>query len=284
MTSTLTQRTGLRPHGLAGTLTGRETQPERAEISALSNMMRSAEAGYRQSHPLSFMATAADLNTDQANLSNNYMKLIFGGADQEKDAMHLAYNHALRQMAEAPVTKDSLLGQQNPLSFVEGEPATKDSLLRTFAEQRQYYEGQIDTDAERALKTRATHLDTHFTYYGKDQGRFNHVYGQAHLLHRPTNLENFRPFGNISSRTYAPDGEGGEVPLDFALENDFDPRAAPIEGREREVNSQALQDKGFQDLGPYSGNEWDNVAALKESTFNAPSGFEHLFEVKKRDL
>jgi len=209
--------------------THRVDQDEKRAINQLEHYYkRSVESGYEQSHPYDFMFTGSDLKVDEQTLNNNYMRLIFGGKPGPADNINLAYNNSIRQMAEAPITKDSIIGEQNPSSFVEGEQATKDSLLRTFAASRQYYKGAVDSDAERALKTRPTHRLISTTYYGKDQLRYNHVRGQAHLLNRPTKLENFRPDENLSSRTYAPDGMGGEVPRS-SMNRDTRPHTRPCQ-------------------------------------------------------
>jgi hypothetical protein len=220
---------------------------------------RSTESAYKQSHPYDFMFTGGDLKVDEQTLNNNYMRLIFGGKPGPHDNIDLAYNNTIRQMAEAPIEKDSILGHQNPLEFVPGEEATKDSLLRTFAKSRNFYQGAVDSDAERALKTRPTHRLISTTYYGKNQKRYNHVRGQASLLDRPTQLENFKPNENLSSRTYAPTGDGREVPLDYENTNGLDPRAIRVAGDSSKINapSSAPQAYNFTDTGNYPGREID---------------------------
>ena len=240
--------------------THRVDQDEKRAIDKLEHYYKRSEASaYAQSHPYDFTFTASDLKVDEQTLNNNYMRLIFGGKPGPKDNIHLAYNNSLRQMAEAPVAKDSIIGHQNPNSFVESEPATKDSLLRTFRESRQYYKGAVDSDAERALKTRPTHRLISTTYYGKDQKRYNHVRGQAHLLNRPTNLDHFKPGENLSSRTYAPDGMGGEVPLDYENTNGLDPRSVRVEGEAGKMTapSRVQMQYSFTDVGNYQGREID---------------------------
>ena len=127
---------------------------ERRAIQGLDDYFKKSEQnGYSQSQPYAPMFTGKDMAVDQAAKNNTYMKLIFGGKpDPLTDNIDLAYNHSLRQLAEAPVSKDSLLGHENPLEIVEAEQATKDSLLRTFEEQRRFYAGTVDTDTERFLK------------------------------------------------------------------------------------------------------------------------------------
>lgn len=262
---------------------------EKRNIRALeTEFKRSAEQGYFQSHQLDQMFTGADLRTDDLTLMNNYMKIIFGGKpDDSRDNIQLAYNHALRQMAEAPTQKDSLLGHQSPLAFVPGEQCTKDSLLKTFAEQRRFYKGAIDTDTERFLKTRPTHRLIHTTFYGKNlgfngmSGRFNYVRGQNHLLYRPTNLQNFKPIENLSSRTFAPDGMGGEVPLDYESTNGLDPRAVDITNEPRTSVEEPPATYGENDLGQYAGRDTDRY--LFNYADNENPGFAGLFyEFKPR--
>lgn len=246
---------------------------------------RSHEAGYRQSHPYGYMFTGLDLKKDELSQSNNYMRLIFGGKpDDEKDGIHRAYNHAIRQVAESPVQADSVLGHLNPAAFVPGGEATKDSLLDTFAEQRRYYKGAVDTDAERALKSRPTHKLIHTTHYGKNlgqngsSGRYNHVRGQNHLLHRPKNLGNFMPQENISSKTYAPNGEGGENVLNHGVAFGADPRAVNITGGEGRIDGgDPIREFKFTDTGMYAGNEIDRYSF----ELNASADLMGLFENSK---
>lgn len=221
---------------------------------------KSTERAYQQSHPYeSMFYPAEDLKIDEIQLNNNYMRLIFGGKVQPDDNMQLAYNHAVRQMSEVPIEKDSLLGHQNPLDFVEGAPATKESLLNTFEKQRQYYKGEVDSDAERALKQRPTHRLIATTFYGKKQQRFNPVTGQAHLLNRPVMDGSFKPMENLSSRTYAPDGFGGEVPLDAELVFGADPREVKVTGEagKQMAPRSASHPADWVDMGNYTGREID---------------------------
>lgn len=221
---------------------------------------KSTERAYQQSHPYdSMLYPATDLAIDEIQRNNNYMRIIFGGKEMATDNMQLAYNHTLRQMAEAPIERDSILGHQNPLDFVEGAPATKESLLATFAKQRQYYKGAVDSDAERALKQRPTHRLIATTFYGKKQQRFNPVTGQAHLLNRPIMDGSFRPQENLSSRTYAPDGMGGEVPLDSELVFGADPREVKVTGESgnQMAPRSAAHPADWVDLGNYTGREID---------------------------
>lgn len=238
---------------------------ERKNIDALRDeFSRNATMGYFQSHGLDQMFTGEDLRIDELTMQNNYMKIIFGGEpDPGRDNIQLAYNHAIRQMAEAPTQKDSLLGHQNPLDFVPSGEATKDSLLQTFAKQREFYKGAIDTDTERFLKTRPTHSIIHTTFYGKnigpngESGRYNKHRGQASLLYRPRNLQNFKPYENLSSRTHAPDGMGGEIPLDCEATNGLDPRAIDITQEPRISVPEPPSAHEFKDIGMYAGREVD---------------------------
>lgn len=218
--------------------------------------------GYFQSHPYDQIFTAKDLATDQWTLSNNYMRIIFGGKpDPKTDGIHMAYNHAIRQRAEAPTLKENTLYEMNPSSFVESKQATKESLLQTFADQRQYWKGQIDSDIERALKQRPTHEIIHTTFYGKDiteggqAGRFNYVAGQhGHLQFRPNN-KNFYPYENLSSKTYAPMGNGKEVPLSYQNVYGSDPRRIPIDHQPKIDAPSPAATFNFNDATNYAGNE-----------------------------
>jgi hypothetical protein len=205
-----------------------------ARLQQLKDFHRSAAAGYEQSHPLDIMFTGSSLAADAVLLNNNYMKAIFGGEEGPRDNIQMAYSHSLRAMAEAGIESDSLLERMDPLAFVPVGEATKDSLLETFAKGRDFFAGAVDSDAERALKTRPTHRMIATTFYNKKLNaagqsiRYNHVRGQNDMLERPQRAENFRPFENLSSKTFAPDENGGEVPLDFAATRDHDPREAPV--------------------------------------------------------
>jgi hypothetical protein len=199
----------------------------------LIDFHRTAETGYAQSHPLDRMFTAEDLKKDELTLNNNYMRLIFGGKTSDNDNIQLAYNHSLRQMADTPIEADTLLENMNPDAFVPVGEASKDSMLEAFKSARQYYPNEVVSDAERFLKSRVTHNMMTTTYYGKrltadgQSLRYNHVRGQNDLLYRP-DVTNFHPFENLSSHTFAPNGDGGEVPLDAEAVYGTDPRSVPV--------------------------------------------------------
>lgn len=230
----------------------------------LRNFDRNQTEGYFQSHPYGQMFTAKDLATDEWTLANNYMRLIFGGRpDPKTDNIHLAYNHTIKDRATAPTLKENTLYEMNPLSFVEAEPATKESLLQTFQEQRQYWDGMIDTDTERALKQRPTHEIIHTTTYGKNvtpggqAGRFNYVTGQhGYLQYRP-DTSNFYPRENLSSKTYAPMGNGKEVPLEYQNVYGDDPRRVPIDHQPKLSAPSPAATFNFNDTGSYPGAEVD---------------------------
>lgn len=226
---------------------------------------RSAADGYFQSHPFDQMFTTQDLATDEATMSSNYMRLIFGGKeDPEKDEISGAYKHALKQRAEAAVTQGNVLESMSPSDFVAAEQVTKDSLLKTFSEQRRFFKGQIDTDAERAMKARVGHEMIDTTFYGKNigdngqAGRFHHLTGQhGHLQYR-TDPSETKSWWNLSSRTYAPDGAGGEVPLIIQNEIGDDPRAVDISGSEvRVVAPEPNRTFNLNDIGIYPGKDID---------------------------
>ena len=239
------------------------TQVNKEVYDGLKNTFdRNVTDAYFQSHPFDYMYTSHSLATDEATLNNNYMRVIFGGvSDPSKDNIHMAYAHATNQNAEAPTGK--VLYSLNQNDFVEGKQATKDSLLETFAESRRYFAGQIDTDAERFMKSRAGHELTEVTFYGKNvsnagqAGRFHYLAGQhGHLQSRP-NTEGLKSWQNLSSRTYAPDGEGGEVPLVIQGERGVDPRSVPLSDELRAVVSDPPRTFNMNDTGSYSGAETD---------------------------
>jgi hypothetical protein len=258
----------------------------------LEDFHRSADAGYAQSHPYDMMFTGPALAIDSLALDNNAMKIIFGGGPGPLDNIEMAYDHSLRQMAEAPIERDSLLGQQNPLAFVPVGEASKDSLLETFAQQRDFYKGALDTDAERALKTRPTHRLIETTFYGKRLAadgsslRYNHVRGQNDLLWRPRNLQDFRPFENLSSKTFAPDGEGGEVPLSATAVYDTDPRDVPVPGVDGPgvgAPPAVVGETDFTDFGMYAGQNADAFAPVPD-TANRGFGIQALFAETQRRM
>lgn len=246
---------------------------------------KSTTRAYEQSHPYGKMLyPGEDLAIDEVAKNNKYMQLVFGGEPGPQETAHLAYNHTVRQIAEAPMERDSLLETMNPMSFVEGAPASKDSLLETFAEQRTYYKGAVDSDAERALKQRPTHRMIATTLYGKKQQRTNHVRGQAHLLYRPKNDGSFRPQENLSSRTFAPMEDGGEIPLDFELSFGPDPRNVKVEGEAGKMMApkSVSQHNSWVDTGNYVGREIDRHVLTFEEDQNP--AFRAMFAdtIKKR--
>lgn len=253
-------------------------------IAALEDYFdRSTRTGYFQSHPFGQMYMGQDMKLDELAVHNNYMKRIFGGKpDPKKDNIDLAYNHAIRQMAESPVDADSVLGKMNPLAFVPGEECDKDAILKTFAEQRRFYKGAIDSDTERFLKARPTHKLISTTFYGKDisisgtSNRYNHVRGQNDLLNRPTELGDFKPEGNLSSKTFAPDGKGGEVPLNYENTNGPDPRAVKITDEPRYDVRSVPDQFNFNDMGMYNANDIDRY--VFEFAEIANPGFQELFK------
>lgn len=250
---------------------------DQARPEQLDDFYRSASAGYEQSHPLDIMFTGSSLAADAVLLNNNYMNAIFGGEQGPKDNIQMAYAHSLRSMAEAGIESSSLLENMNPLAFVPVGEATKDSLLETFAKERDFYAGAVDSDAERALKTRPTHRMIATTFYNKKLNaagqsiRYNHVRGQNDLLERPQTSDTFRPFENLSSKTFAPDENGGEVPLDYAAVNDHDPREAPVPSAG--APPAMVQSPELADQGLYLGSEVNAYSSLPPT-----GGLELLFQ------
>lgn len=224
-------------------------KPDATESVDLTDFHRSVELGYKQSHPLDRMFTGADLKADELTLNNNYMKLIFGDKPSARDNIQLAYNHTVRQMADTPIESNSLLGVTNPDAFVPVGEASKDSMLEAFARARQFYPGEVVSDAERFLKTRATHNLVHTTYYNKrltsdgQSIRNNHVRGQNDLLYRP-DTRDFHPVENLSSRTFAPDGNGEEAPLDAEAVYGTDPRSVKVD-TDGKAPDDAVNDAGI---------------------------------------
>ena len=269
-----------------------DTQEQVAEINKktvdglLNYHDRNAADGYFQSHPYDQMYTSHSLAVDEATLNNNYMKLIFGGKpDPKKDNIHLAYNHTIKQRAEAPITQENTLYTLNASDFVEGATATKDSLLKTFAETRRHFKGQIDSDTERFMKTRAGHELTQVTFYNKNvtpggqAGRFHHTAGQhGHLQYRP-DTKGLTSWWNLSSRTYAPDGDGGEVPLNYQNLHGNDPRTVPITDELRVVAPTPVGEFNLNDLGAYAGKDVDRF--VQTHSDNNPS-FSALFNDERQ--
>ncbi len=241
---------------------------------------RGVESGYLQAHPFSVMYTAQDLATDQANLNSNYMRLIFGGNNMPSDYSELNYNHTTRDLAENVVTSENTLGLQSELDFTPGNTeVTNEALLTTFAQQRQFFKGRIDTDTERFLKSRGGLPELqHTTYYGKRNGNFHYLAGQSAPIEFPPNITNFSPYENLSSRTYAPMTEKGQtVPL--YVENVFgiDPRAVAVTNEPRYIVSESGVFNS-NDLGAYYGNEVDRIIEVNRES-NGP--MESLFNTFK---
>jgi hypothetical protein len=255
---------------------------EERGVDLLQDFYRSADSAYQQSHPYDLMFTGAALASDSVMLNNNYMKAIFGGEPGPNDNIQMAYDHTVRQMAEAPIEKSSMLSQQDPLAFVPVGEASKDSLLKAFAKERQFYAGAVDSDADRALKSRVTHRLVASTFYGKKLSadgtslRNNHVRGQNDLVYRPENLEDFRPTENLSSKTYAPDGLGGEVPLSATVVYDVDPREVPLPASSDPPALVSGSD--FTDFGMYAGASTNAFAPLPDA------GIAMLFEDTNRRM
>ena len=235
---------------------------EEVHAGLVNNFNKNKTAGYFQSHPYDQIFTAQDMAVDELTLANNYMRIIFGGdVDEKTDNIHMAYNHTIRARADAATTKENTLYELNPLDFVEGKKASKDSLLETFAEQRQFWKGQIDSDTERALKQRPTHKMIHTTTYGKNitpggqAARFNHVTGQmGHLQFRPK-TDNFFPNQDLSSNTFAPQQDGTEVPLNYQNLHDDDPRKMNITNQPKIDVPSAVSTYNFNHAGTYAGSE-----------------------------
>lgn len=236
---------------------------------------------YFQSHPFSNLYTSHTLAVDEATLQDNYMRIIFGGApDPEKDNINLGYVHALKATETAPT--GGFLRELTPGHFVEGKQATKDSLLDTFARTREYHRGQLDSDAERFMKARVGHELTHVTYYGKDvtpagqASRFHFVTGQhGHLQHRP-DTTGMQSWWNLSSKTYAPDGNGGEVPLRIQAEIGEDPRQVPISDDLKVYHKEPLGEFNNNDIGSYPGRDTDRfVTDYVEDNPNFTSLFQN---------
>ena len=187
------------------------------------------------SYEINNLYASSDLQKDKLIQNNNYMNVIFGKEQNvSNDALSLAYKHTIKQYADSPVDKNTILGNFSVDSFVPKKEATKDSLLKTFSDQRKYYEGQIDSDTEIFLKTRPTHNLISTTFYNKkateggQSVRYNHVRGQNELL--PNVPDTFIPHENLSSRTFAPTGQGERtrsIPLNYSI-YDVDPRQVPI--------------------------------------------------------
>jgi hypothetical protein len=246
----------------------------------IDNHNRNVVEGYFQSHPFDQIYTAQALAVDQATLSSNYMRCIFGGQeDPAKDALHMAYTKAQLARAEAPTGR--VLYELGQADFVEGAQATKDSLLETFAQTRRFFKGQIDTDAERFMKNRADHGITQVTFYGKNvdeaggAGRFHRTAGQhGHLQYRP-DTTGMPGWWGLSSKTWAPDGSGGEVPLIIAATDaSSDPRQVPLTSELRVAVGDPVRTFNMNDAGSYPGRDVDRF--VRDYTENNPQ-FEDIF-------
>ena len=262
-------------------------QNEENNVKALQDyFVHSVKEGYYQSHPYDQMHLGNDMRIDELASNNTFMKLIFGGQPDKYDNINLAYNHSIRQMAESPVEKDSIVDQQNPLKFVAGAECDKDAVLKTFAEQRQFYKGAVDTDVERFLKSRPTHNLIATTFYNKKANsagqslRYNHVRGANDLIYESADtIKNFYPQENLSSRTFAPDGKGGRVPLKYENIYGPDARLVPISDEARFPAPEPIQEFSASDLGLYYGNEIDRYV-FNFAQISNPS-FANLFEQYK---
>lgn len=233
---------------------------------------------YAQSHPYDplYLALGPDMRVDELAHANTYMNLIFGGTSSN-DIFDLAYKHVDRQLADSPVEKDSTVSFQNPLKFIPNGEADKDSILQTFAEQRQYYKGAVVEDAERFLKSRPTHNLIATTFYNKratpsgQSTRYNHVSGIDNSLDFDDKaLENFYPWGNLSSRTFAPDGKGGRNPVAYDHIHGPDARSVPL------TPVSPIREFRASDLGMYHGNELDQYKLPTNTSLQS------LFENKPR--
>jgi hypothetical protein len=235
--------------------------------------------GYAQSHPYDPIYLGKDLAVDNLAKQNNYMKLIFGGENSEYDNIDLAYEKTFRQMAESTVEKDSTLSEQNPLKFVPWKECGKDEILKTFEEQRRLYNGFLPSDAEVALKSRVTHNMTSFTFYNKKLSsngqslRYNNVRGQNELV--LDDASTFFPQENLSSRTNAPDGRGGSIPLNYKNVYDYDARVVNV------ANETPLPaDNPVQDAGLYHGREVDRYTFSENPV---PSFNDLFYQYKERN-
>lgn len=232
---------------------------------------------YRQSHPLGFMFAGHDLMMDKQQLQQNYMGLIFGGPDSKLDNIDRAYTKSLTQAAEAPVESDSLLAHQKPMQFPLPPSNTQD-LLETFAKQRQYYKGVVDSDIERALKSRATHETLLTTYYGKRLQRLDPVHGQAGYDQYAMNLpKDFAPNQNISAYTGAFNDAGGRNPLAYVP-------TEPLGDISQKMASKSyVAPLEEPDFGNYVGKDAELYAPPKTETA-ADKAFAQIFKdsIKKR--
>ena len=243
----------------------------------MENQQRNVQAAYVQSHPYSTMYTSKDLLSDELRRQGNYMRLIFGGVPTENDYFEGAYNHTIKQLAEAPTTQENTLGLQTDYDLVpKGGEVTKDSLLETFSQQRRFYKDRIDTDTERFMKSRGNiHELQQTTYYGKKNGNFHRTLGQHAPLAYGPDLTGFQPTENLSSRTYAPTYMGkGRVPLLIQNTNGIDPRSVTITREPRYAPDQAGIQHG-NDLGMYYGRDIDNYIIQHNDDH---TGFSGLFD------
>lgn len=233
---------------------------------------------YRQANPLGFMYTGRDLMLDKQQMQQNYMSLIFGGRDSEFDNIDRAYTKSLNEAAEAPVESDSLLANQKPMSFHDLPPTTPQDLLETFADQRQYYKGVVDSDIERALKSRATHETLLTTYYGKRLQRLDPVHGQAgYDQYSPIVPKGFAPDQNISAYTGAYNEHGGRNPLAIVS-------SEPLGDTSQELAARSyVVPMSKPDYGNYYGRDAD-LQTPPQTESEADKAFANIFKqaLKKR--
>jgi hypothetical protein len=152
---------------------------------------------------------------------------------------------------------------------LDGPEPTKEDMLKTFNEQRNFAKDRYVTATERALKSRNTHLLTQTTYYGKRTNRFHNIAGQgAELVYPPTITKEDVFNQNLSSRTYAPQTDGTRVPLSVDVAYEVDPRIVPatLEPRYDSRFDLPKNKFGSEEFGEYYGNQVDRVVSNYEET------------------
>lgn len=194
---------------------------------SLTDYMKSIENRYIQSHPLDHMYTAGDLHVQQKELSDSYMRLIFGGEPAKNDHFALLYTNISRDAAKNPILGSGDL--KNPKWDLSGPAPTRDEMLDVFKNSGI----RKESPTERALKSRVTHNMYQTTFYGKRTNRFHGIVGQAaEELYPPEKVTNF-PTSNLSSRTGALLPDGSRVPLYIENQMEADPRVIPFTDEER---------------------------------------------------
>lgn len=212
---------------------------------------------YDSAHVFDQMITPEQLLTDQNTLQNNYMKLIFGGLPDIHDstqAVQRAYHNIESTLQESNFMRGDIMNKdlQKFVPVGDDQTLSKDDIVQTFIDMRSHSGPTQGSSVLRGLTQWASPADTAVTYYGKNQSRFHLILGQhqVDLLGKPP--PGFKPYENLSSRTFAPRENGEQVPLHIEITDDYDPRMFDDLVSLRSINS--ISDNVI-DTGIYYGQE-----------------------------